>query len=1229
MKLLYQSLLFLIPILGYGQTECELNFPSNNFENAEYGLNQKIIANDFDVASDVTLNVEKILPTIVNNITDANIYFYEDNNGMPGTLITSFSNVVPVSQTQVSSNFSLPWYEVELELPASVSLEGGENGTKYWVGIITTMGTDGASANFWEIQTNVDYTEILHYSSDGGTTWTPSPSNFHGVFVVSGECSGVSESCELNFPGNNFQNAELGLNQKIIANDFDVPSDTTLNVKKIIPTIVNNITDANIYFYEDNNGMPGTLITSFSNVVPVSQTQVSSNFSLPWYEVELELPASVSLEGGENGTKYWVGIITTMGTDGASANFWEIQTNVDYTEILHYSSDGGTTWTPSPSNFHGVFSIEGDCGGEVIFPDTYCKVEVTSEVRPITLVSFNEISNSSSSDINEQAQEYFLETETNIEQGTDYEIIVKGNTNGNNTQYVTVFFDWNQNNILGEDGEIYQIGSITNSTGLDSENSIGTISVPAVIASGEVRMRVVFSDEDFTTDPCVEINNGQAEDYTVVVGEFEDDYCIVDVVIGVAPITKVTFSDINYTSPAGLNAPAHEFFLNTQGNIERGSQYEFTVEGNTNGVGTYYYTAFIDWNQNGILDDEDEIYEIGTITNSTGLDGQQAQYNITVPFDAELGNTRMRVMSWQLDYSEVACANIAFGQVEDYMLIITELQDTYCSGEITQETEPVTSVQFAGINNTSSDSLNTEEQEFFINQFGNVEPELSYIFKLKGNTNGNHTNYISVFIDWNQNGILDDDGEMYQLGTISNSSGTDGVELVGSIEVPQNAILGETRMRVIKSKENYPTDPCDSYERGQIEDYSINVFEYCETPIFNVIPITSIVFAGIDNQTSAATSSPANEYFLDIEGLVQTGEDYLFVAKGNTVGAFDGCFTVFIDWNQNGVLDDEGEVYEIGCVFASNGLDSQQVTETITVPEDAQIGTTRMRVIFHENYSATDPCSLVGGGYGYAQTEDYRLVVTDLIPVCEIECSEDVEVDAIYGGSSAVVNYEINYECNNSNDIELIMVSGLASGEQFPIGETTVTYEVVFGNSFVLDSCSFVVTVNEFSIPECEIECSEDIEVDVLQGESSVVVNYEINYECNNTEGGELVMTTGLTSGEEFPIGETIVAYEIVINGIVLDSCFFVVTVNETLDVGRVSNEVLTAYPNPVKDVLHISYTSVIDEISVYNIIGKKVYEGKPGQKECNINLSNLPVGVYVTKIMSEEKLLTLKIVKD
>jgi len=328
-------------------------------------------------------------------------------------------------------------------------------------------------------------------------------------------------------------------------------------------------------------------------------------------------------------------------------------------------------------------------------------------------------------------------------------------------------------------------------------------------------------------------------------------------------------------------------------------------------------------------------------------------------------------------------------------------------------------------------------------------------------------------------------------------------------------------------------------------------------------------------------------------------------------------------------LDDEGEVYEIGCIFASTGLDAQQATQIITVPEDAQIGTTRMRVLFNELQSVIDPCYFVGGSFGLAQTEDYRLVVTDLIPVCEIECSEDVEVDTLYGESSAVVNYEINYECNNSNDIELIMVSGLASGEEFPIGETTVTYEVVFGNSFILDSCSFVVTVNEFSIPVCEIECSEDIEVDALYGESSVVVNYQISYDCTSFDGVELIMTAGFASGEEFPIGETTVTYEVIFDDIVLDSCSFVVTVNEFPDMGRFFNKSFTAYPNPVKDVLHISYTNFIDEISVYDILGKKVYEGKPGQKECNVNLSNLPTGVYVTKIMSEDKLLTLKIVKD
>jgi len=123
---------------------CEIVEAGNDFENAEYGLNQKYIANDFDIAAGATMEIETVIPTIVNNIEVADIFIYEDDNGQPGALITSFQDVEPISQTQVSDYFNMPWYEVELELPTSLTLEGGAGGSKYWLGLFVTMGSDCA-----------------------------------------------------------------------------------------------------------------------------------------------------------------------------------------------------------------------------------------------------------------------------------------------------------------------------------------------------------------------------------------------------------------------------------------------------------------------------------------------------------------------------------------------------------------------------------------------------------------------------------------------------------------------------------------------------------------------------------------------------------------------------------------------------------------------------------------------------------------------------------------------------------------------------------------------------------------------------------------------------------------------------------------------------------------------------------------------------------------------------
>src|SRR5690606_6539993 len=149
----------------------------------------------------------------------------------------------------------------------------------------------------------------------------------------------------------------------------------------------------------------------------------------------------------------------------------------------------------------------------------------------------------------------------------------------------------------------------------------------------------------------------------------------------------------------------------------------------------------------------------------------------------------------------------------------------YCSGiTFTYGTEPITLVNFAGINNTSSAETGGAFHEDYIHIVGEVTTESTYQLTLKGNTDGNWTNNFRVFFDWNQDGDFNDSGETHNAGSIFNSTGLDGVQAVTNVTIPSTALPGPTRMRV---KKIYGTvsinNPCLGDEFGQFEDYTINV----------------------------------------------------------------------------------------------------------------------------------------------------------------------------------------------------------------------------------------------------------------------------------------------------------------------------------------------------------------------------------------------------------------------
>lgn len=311
--------------------------------------------------------------------------------------------------------------------------------------------------------------------------------------------------------------------------------------------------------------------------------------------------------------------------------------------------------------------------------------------------------------------------------------------------------------------------------------------------------------------------------------------------------------------------------------------------------------------------------------------------------------------------------------------------EPYCAVDYTA-VEPITLVEVAGISNRSSEAIDgSPAHENYTAIAGNMREDNSYTITLEGNTNGDHTNSFTVFIDWNQDGDLDNDSERYEIGTIHGSTGTDGLQAIGTITVPAGVTGGHARMRVMKNLgTDYAANSCTGFF-GQAEDYTINVTAaafpdpYCG-PIeytIDVEPITLVEVAGINNVTDATIDgSPAHEDFTAIVGEMEEGMTYPIALEGNT-GGYTNSFTVFIDWNQDGILDNEAERYEIGFIDDSNGTDGQQATGNIVVPSGVADGPTRMRVIKRFTSSgsdyATNSC-MPGSNYG--QAEDYTINVT-------------------------------------------------------------------------------------------------------------------------------------------------------------------------------------------------------------------------------------------------------------
>ncbi|GAA3644633.1 zinc-dependent metalloprotease [Flavivirga jejuensis] len=276
-----------------------------------------------------------------------------------------------------------------------------------------------------------------------------------------------------------------------------------------------------------------------------------------------------------------------------------------------------------------------------------------------TLVQFNAINNTSAKP---SGYSDYTSIITDINRNVPYDLVVNVNTDDNYTTFTKVWIDWNQNCSFDDVGEEYNLGNATNVTNGITSLSPLLITVPIDAVFGNTIMRVSTKFGTFPTS-CENGFDGEVEDYTLNILSSDFVYN--------TSITLVQFNTINQASEKPSD---YSDYSSISTEINRDNTYDLTANVTTNGNFTTATKVWIDWNQNSSFDDIGEAYELGNATNVTNGATNNSPLSISVPIDAVLGNTIMRISTRYIgnrgEQEPMSSQNGFDGEVEDYTLTI-------------------------------------------------------------------------------------------------------------------------------------------------------------------------------------------------------------------------------------------------------------------------------------------------------------------------------------------------------------------------------------------------------------------------------------------------------------------------------------------------------------------------------------------------------------------------------
>ncbi|OIQ22408.1 MAG: hypothetical protein BM557_00005 [Flavobacterium sp. MedPE-SWcel] len=173
------------------------------------------------------------------------------------------------------------------------------------------------------------------------------------------------------------------------------------------------------------------------------------------------------------------------------------------------------------------------------------------------------------------------------------------------------------------------------------------------------------------------------------------------------------------------------------------------------------------------------------------------------------------------------------------------------------------------------------------------------------------------------------------------------------------------------------------------------------------------------------------------------------------------------------------------------------------------------------------------------------------------------------------------------------------------------------------------VTINEVAAltgdaaQTIEVEASDvaTIEDIVVNAEDGAIIAWYL------TEADALSGDNRIDADTELVDGTTYYGTQII--GECESNTVLAVTMSVVLDRDNFDINAFSFYPNPVKDILNISYNAEINSVAVFNLLGQQVLAQQPNTNEVQLDMSTLSDGTYLINLTAGNTVKTIKVVKN